>query len=367
VLTVALAVAVIGVAIVATKGGAIGGVRRFSGMTVSRQALVSLWDRFGYGSIATRMIREYPLTGVGIGTFPILAPDYWRMMTAETLPFDNAQNWWRHEAAELGMLGAIPLFLWSLVVVRLVVLQSAVDGRRREAAVPRGLLLGIGVISLLGVPTQNAFVLLWFLLAVAWLFATVNPPTVEPQARSARLNVAWAGVTAMAVGYAAVHLVLARGPLSVLTRASRANRDYVIGAYSPEHLPNFQGDFLWTRQHAHLVLPAKQHPLIIRLWASHPDVTVRPVRVTVSSPCGVMFDTSLTTGAPVDLGLTPPKDLKVVNLDVAVSRTWQPSAFDRRNGDTRHLGVAVQTDFNNRGPRFSDVHRVAWPCAEPGA
>ena len=51
-----------------------------------------LWIRGGYGPIALRMTREYPLTGVGAGSYRILAPDYWRAMANEALPPDNAQN-----------------------------------------------------------------------------------------------------------------------------------------------------------------------------------------------------------------------------------------------------------------------------------
>src|ERR1044072_3479100 len=43
-----------------------------------RGGLKELWNRGGYGPIALRMTREYPLTGVGSGSYRILAPDYWR-------------------------------------------------------------------------------------------------------------------------------------------------------------------------------------------------------------------------------------------------------------------------------------------------
>src|SRR5258706_165692 len=56
----------------------------------------------------------------------------------------------------------------------------------------------------------------------------------------------------IAVGYAGGHPVLARGPLKPLERAARTNRDYVIGTYASERLP--QGQFRWTSKHATFAL-----------------------------------------------------------------------------------------------------------------
>ena len=57
------------------------------------------------------------VAGVGVGAYHVIAPDYWRVAVDRQLPFDNAQNWWRHVAAEFGVLGAAAVILWSFVVV----------------------------------------------------------------------------------------------------------------------------------------------------------------------------------------------------------------------------------------------------------
>jgi hypothetical protein len=51
------------------------------------------------------MTREHPLTGIGAGSYRIIAPDYGRALLNDALPPDNAQNWWRHQIAELGVFG----------------------------------------------------------------------------------------------------------------------------------------------------------------------------------------------------------------------------------------------------------------------
>ncbi|MEQ1730125.1 MAG: hypothetical protein ABL982_17290, partial [Vicinamibacterales bacterium] len=69
----------------------------------------TLWDRDGYGPSAVRMIQAYPWTGVGVGMFHSLASSF---AGNRLLPPDNAQNWLRHQVAELGLLGSAPWLLW---------------------------------------------------------------------------------------------------------------------------------------------------------------------------------------------------------------------------------------------------------------
>ena len=62
-----------------------------------------LWERFGYGPAAIEMIKEHPIDGVGVGMFHALVVRF--RQAARLLPCraDNAQNWFRHVFAELGL------------------------------------------------------------------------------------------------------------------------------------------------------------------------------------------------------------------------------------------------------------------------
>ncbi len=119
------------------------------------------------------MIREHPLAGVGLSAYHVLVPDY-RVFVGQTLPFDNAQNWWRHQAAELGILGGAMLFAWSAVLIWKVLAGRTAPRQRFTATAVRGLLVGLGLCSLLGMPTQSPLVLLWFMLLVAWLTVAIT-------------------------------------------------------------------------------------------------------------------------------------------------------------------------------------------------
>jgi hypothetical protein len=323
--------------------------------------LASLWNRGGYGTIAVRMLRQYPLTGVGVGAYHVIAPDYWRVMTDRQLPFDNAQNWWRHVAAEFGMLGGASILLWSLLVVWLVCVGRPRPGQRVTATALRGLIAGLGACSLLGMPTQTPVVLLSFFLLVAWLSVLLQQPDLQPLAK--RTQAGWVAVALLAILYGSGHLLLAQGRLSLESRAVAAHHELDIGSYPLEGQPG-SGQFRWTAGHAHFIWPARTRWLMLRVWVEHPDMAVKPVHVTIDAPCGLLLDRTLTTSDPVTVGVELPEGQPIAQVDVRVSRTWRPTTYGVP--DSRDLGAALVTDFVS-GPSVLAQQSgppVLWPACQ---
>jgi O-antigen ligase len=355
------------VLVLITLAGAIGPFRRVVSTASADAAVTDLWSRGGYGTVATRMIRDYPVTGVGIGSFNWMAADYWRLMANERLPFDNAQNWWRHQVVELGIVGALPVVLWSLLVAWLVLTRPTPPDNRIEAQTLRGLLTGLGIASLLGVPTQNPIVLLIFVYLVARFENLTNPRTPNlrtPNPRTANHPVptaAWIAGVLIAIIYAGGQLALARGPLKPLARAERTNRDYIIGTYPGEPLP--QGSFRWTKRRATFALAAPSRYLVVRFHVLHPDVASRPVKVRITTDCQTLVDQWLTDDSVDARAFEVPPGQRRVVFDTEVSRTWRPS--DSGKTDTRELGLAVEADFVGTPTVVSSQER--WiplkPCA----
>jgi hypothetical protein len=343
------------VLLLAIGAGAIGPLKRVAEGAGPGVSLRDLWTRGGYGSVATRMIRDYPLTGVGIGSFNWMAPDYWRIMAQDKLPFDNAQNWWRHQVAELGVVASLPILIWSLLIAWLVLTRRSRPDARIETQTLRGLLVGIGAASLLGMPTQNPIVLLIFFYIAARFEMLTSVPiesgpapdfnkatsgqNAGPHVRADRLG--WIVGVVIAVAYAGGHLVLARGPLKPLERAARTNRDYVIGTYASERLP--QGQFRWTTKHATFALGAPSRFLVIRYHIEHPDADTQPVRLRITTPCETLVDQFRSDSGVNARAFELPEGQNRVVFDTDVSRTWQPSRFGQ--ADTRELGVAIEADF----------------------
>ncbi len=321
-----------------------------------------VWTRGAYGTTAVRLFREYPLTGTGIASYYILGQDW----SPEPLGLDNAQNWWRQQAAEFGVLGSIPIFIWSLLVAALVVVGRPPPEHLVTVTTLRGVLLGLGVVSLVGIPTQNPFVLLWFFLVVAWLATSLagqqtvpftaprpTPPVIE-SLRSAGLG--WVAVSLAAIAYAGGHLLLAFGSLDVAARAVRAEREYIVGSYEPESLGEVT-HLRWTRDRARFVWPVASPWLVVHLLATHPDLDDRPVQVTLTTPCGVIFEESLQSTEPVRIGFELPADLRAVDMRVRVSRTWRPTEYGE--GDPRRLGIAViRTFVNSLDEVLAQVHTL---------
>lgn len=333
----------VALALLVSVTGAVGPVRRLLELPATiGGALDVLFLRDAYGPTAFTMFWDYPLTGVGISAYQVLAPDYRRLLDGGTLPFDTAQNWWRHQLAELGLLGAAIPFAWSGAIAWIVVRGRYAAADRATIIVVRSLLAGIGLGSVLQVPTQNPLVLLWFFLLLGWLILLKQPHAQEGHPPRASMRAAWTTVALAALLYASAHLMLARGTLGVERRAVRAGRDYVVHAHALERRRG-GSEFRWTRDRSRFVWPTKMQKLVIEVWAGHPDLKQRPVQVRVATRCGVLLDRSLANSTPVKVAVDLPLGVQAIEVVVDVSRTWRPSEYG--SADERDLGVAVSKEF----------------------
>jgi hypothetical protein len=152
---------------------------------------------------------------------------------------------------------------------------------------------------------------------------------------------AWAAAFLIAISYAGAHLVLARGSLKPLERAARTNRDYIVGTYPSEPLP--QGQFRWTHRRATFALGAQTTHLMIRYHVEHPDVGTKPVRLRITTPCQTIVDRLFTDMSVDGQALELSEGQTRVVFDTEVSRTWRPTDFGKP--DQRELGTAVEADF----------------------
>ena len=319
--------------------------------------LAELWTRGGYGTAAMMMIREHPLAGVGLGAYHILVPDY-RVFVHQTMPIDNAQNWWRHQAAELGLLGGLTLFAWSGLLIWKVFAGRTAPGQAFTATAVRGLLVGLGLCSLLGMPTQSPLVLLWFMLLVAWLTVAITNADVPLLHRRGVAVCVAAAV--LSVAYAGTQLVLGFGALSVPVRAAAITRPLVTGTYSPEQGP--AGEFRWTRREANFYWPVTDRYVLLTVDVQHPDVVQQPVQLTISTPCSTILDVPLRSTDPLTVGFQVPEGQKMVHWTIRVSRTFKPSDFGGE--DTRRLGATVSAGFTGSAEVFRRQQHTAvlTPC-----
>lgn len=301
--------------------------------------LSALWQRNYYGTAAVIMIREHPLVGVGIGAFNTLSPDY-TYLAGSRETFDNAQNWYRHQLAELGLVGGagwitwVGLFGWTLLRTR-----GGPDERLLAAAVKGGL-LAFGAVSLFGVPAQNPAVALTFWVFAFWFLSLVcrSDQKGTVASKDSRRAWLWGTVWLVVFGHVAGTWSVARHELRVTERARRIGWAYAYGFYDLERTPDGQA-FRWTARKAVAVVPVNRGRIPLIVWAAHPDKAMRPVDVRVWVDNALVISLSLRDSSPVMRDVLVGDSVPRVVLRVSVDHTWRPSDFGSR--DTRELGVAI--------------------------
>jgi hypothetical protein len=237
------------------------------------RALQILWERDGYGLASLEMIRQHPVSGVGVGILHHTIGLYSPPALGYKLPPDNAQNWYRHQIAELGPIGSLGPLLWTLsfawLLLRALARRSSPHETRGIAAV----LVGFGLISLVAMPGQSLPVAITFWTLAFWCASRAGLP--EPDARRGHSH-AWIFLVAIASAHLVATIVAARHELRPPFRAARFDMEYSHGvAFGPEGAA-------WTTDERAVAVPkAGTDTLRITYWVEHPDAAQRPVQVNI--------------------------------------------------------------------------------------
>jgi hypothetical protein len=288
-----------------------------------------LWVRDGYGTVAVSMIREFPWLGVGVGCYPMLVHDF-GTETGLTIPPDNAQNWFRHQVAELGVVGSLGWMIWSVVLLR------ALWPRPLNPAEPgtglRGPILAFGLASLVGMPGHEAAVVLTFWLFVFWYGTAegLSAGTQQPISRTAGT-----ALCLVAVGYATASAI--PNALRPPFRAARFDFPYSYGA-DFEHPTQ-----VWTAKHAVTVQQASDEWLKLTVWVNHPDADKRPVHVDVWKDQDHVINQQVRLGDRVTRFVRVTRGKRFV-IETEADRTFRPAAGGTSR-DNRDLGLAMQWEF----------------------
>ena len=315
--------------------------------TIAETANEWLWERFGYGPAAIEMVQSHPIAGVGVGMFHTLVHDFGTLRGYDITP-DNAQNWFRHMLAELGIVGFIPVLWWS-VLLAMLMFAPAPAGHTLSRGMVRAVLIGFVVASMFGMPAQSAPVAITVWVLVFWLVLETNPPPAgfgdtalpSPKIPAALVrNGALVAAVLIAV-HAVATAVDARGDLRPRHRAERFNwyYDYGYGELEPDPGGN-PVQRRWTWNEALAVIPVKGKTLKFVAWIDHPDGDTNPPHVTVRADGRVVFDGPLTRSAPlfVDVPATPGKAHMII--ETTIDRLYRPAEQGSR--DRRALGLSIR-------------------------
>ena len=321
---------------------------------IAESANELLWDRFGYGPSAMQMVKEHPIAGVGMGTYHALSYDYGRVIGRIIPASDNAQAWWRHNFAELGVLGSIPLLVWLFVFGKSL-FSASPSGDRWLLGMLRGVLIAFFVASLFGVPAQSMAVVLTFWAFVFWFSNEHAMGNVEPvREQKGQWRASLVAIAAVLIAiHAGMTVAHALGDLRPHNRAQRWDWYYRYGFHTNDRNgadlePDPGGNRIgrrWTMKDSLAVIPVKGKVLKFVAWIDHPGhrrqtcaraslgrFRARLRRRHAPRPC--------LPRHPCDAGQDAHGDRDVDRSDLAPERSWQPRYARARIVDPR-LGLGV--------------------------
>jgi O-antigen ligase len=304
-------------------------------VTSARQLFVSLWTRDGYGTAAIRMLMDSPFVGVGIGAFNVLSVDYGRLI-GSVFPADNAQNWFRHQLAELGLIGSIGWICWMAMFVTLLLRRREQSQQKPVLTIIRSVFIAIGLVSLVGMPTQNPLVTFTVWTFVVWFVLLLDPAGLRDETLLSRSRKVQFVVWGIALTYVAITAYVAYTQLRVPYRALKVGWHYAHG-FSRPVTTSERGPFRLTDRRAVEVFPAERKWLKLTAWVDHPDAQADPVefriwrnRHELVLRAVVRDSTQVTHYVEMDEGS------RYTMIETWVERTWQP-----QGGEPRGLSVAL--------------------------
>ena len=322
--------------------GALELIPGFGDQSVAASLRELLWERFGYGPAAVSMIMDHPWAGVGVGSFNTLVNDFSVALNARRLAFDNAQNWYRHLMAELGVLGSIPWLAWCVILAMMLLARTPADRDRFAIGVLRATLVGFGMLSMLGVPGQSLPVVLTLWTFVFWFMAVQGSAVEQTDSRAPRgLSRFWIAALVLVAAHATITFADARGDLRPRNRAIRFGWEYAQGIGDLERSTDGTPGRRWTERRAITQVPVKGRVLKFVAWLDHPDANDNPVHVKVWADSRLVFEGDLKRPPSIvslDIPATPGQTHLL--LETEVSRVWWPRAYGQR--DPRQLGLSIR-------------------------
>lgn len=277
-----------------------------------------VWRRDGYGPASMAAIADHPWVGVGPGAFGNVISDYAATLApGYLLPPDNAQNWWRQQLADLGLVGSVGPMLCALLAL-VAVLRSW--RRATDSSAYRTMpLAAAGLMAFVSPPTQHPVLQALIGLLVADAVAP-REVTGDPQAAARHWRPAvvlvWAVALVSVTGLAWEGWTSFRPP----QRAARFHFAYNYGLSAPVRTPF--GDGRWSARRSVAVFPPEGAVLVARVVLPHDDLARLPVVVTISDGDDVVCRHEGRDRAAFECRLAVP-DGRWPLVQVDVSRAWR--------------------------------------------
>ena len=310
-----------------------------------------MWNRNGYGMVATHLIRAFPLFGVGLGSFHLVVPDYHFLLTHTIIPPDNAQNWYRHQLVENGLVGSIGWMLWVAAFAWFVLTVRPPASSRFSAIVVKGTLVALALVSLVGMPTQNiaVAVTLWTFAFWYWLLARTTGRAVHDPAPARLGRVTWAAIWMLVAVSVSGTAYAARDGLRVPQRAVTAAWPYFYGFSDVEPTLDLgRHSTVWAKRRAVAVLAPTARWVKLTVSLDALNVAKGPIDVKVWCDAALILATRVSTVQPITRYVAVRDGQTRMLVDTWVSGSVRPADYGLN--DTREQGLRVEWDFVDAPP-----------------
>ena len=299
------------------------------------------------------MMKDYPLTGVGIGGYIIEVSNYSKVNNIDIEP-ESAENYILQVGSELGLIGIV-LVLW-------VLWEIIKQMRRSWLKIPstdnyKFILIGsiAGVFSFLVLVQAHTFIgsyeityTFWLLVGIVFFLGRLGEGKDESLKKKPLFNKTqkMAGLILVSL-FGAVHLWNSTHLLSLKSRTEQFGLRHDFGLY-PLEKTNDGREFRWTGSYGGFTIKIEKPTVVIPLLASHPDISENPVSVKIFLVKDFFKQKILLGEITLNESIWRTYEFSIPKeeagqeaiLLLKVNRTWNPLKATGAP-DPRDLGVAI--------------------------
>jgi hypothetical protein len=324
-------------------------------------AAYQLWARDMYGTVAMRMVAEHPLVGVGVGGFHFQFGDLLYRINRTGRPPDNAQNWYRQQLAEFGVLGSMGWIAWIVMFVWMLARRPDTEKRSVIAGAAKGAVLGLSAASLLGIPTQDTAASITFVVFACWCMRLKGFPQAGTNAGFTRVsNREWAAIVVVLACFLGGTVYAGKTELRPPLRALRIGFPYRYGFFADRNDPTIR----WAGAKAVEVFSSDKRWLKLVIGDVAPDAEQNPVQVRVSINREVILHVNRRASFPITRWIKMPAVYGTpMMMEIEVDRTWRPSGIDAA-AEPQERGVAIREwSFQDDDPPKGSITFETPPAA----
>ncbi|MBN1221940.1 MAG: O-antigen ligase family protein, partial [Candidatus Aminicenantes bacterium] len=307
--------------------------------------------RFHLWKNAALMMKDYPLSGTGIGSYIIEVPNYAQIHHVPIIAPQSAENYLLQVGSELGAAGLIfVLWIFWEIIRQMKRRYAASLVNDKSGFILIGAMAGIASYFVniqfhTYIGSYEIKYMFWLLVAVLFCCRPNDESRERKSFFASKINLL---SILLIVVFAGVHLWNSTHSLSLKRRTEMFDLTQYFGL-SKKEVTAAGEEFQWTGSYGGKTIRITGSVMILPLLASHPDIGDNPVTVRISTTTDffrektVLKEVVMDTGGwrEYELDVASKVGLKVILL-VEVNRTWNPQKV-MGTSDPRNLGVAIGT------------------------